>query len=76
MGPIPADFVACGDPLVRPGLLSVIFTLFTMNLADFGTPIVIGGRYKVLATEAYLQVISTANLGKASAISVLMVPQR
>ncbi|WP_054331185.1 ABC transporter permease [Merdimmobilis hominis] len=61
-------------PLVRPGLLSVIFTLFTMNLADFGTPIVIGGRYKVLATEAYLQVISTANLGKASAISVLMVP--
>lgn len=61
-------------PLVRPGLLSVLFTLFTMNLADFGTPIVIGGRYKVLATEAYLQVISTANLGKASAISVLMIP--
>ena len=48
--------------------------LFTMNLADFGTPIVIGGRFRVLATEAYLQVISTANLGKASAISVLMIP--
>ena len=61
-------------PSVRPGILSVLFTLFTMNLADFGTPIVIGGRYKVLATEAYLQVISTANLGKASAISVLMIP--
>ncbi len=61
-------------PLVRPGLLSVLFMLFTMNLADFGTPIVIGGNYKVLATEAYTQVISTANLGRASAISVLMVP--
>lgn len=61
-------------PLMRPGLFSVLFMLFTMNLADFGTPIVIGGNYKVLATEAYTQVISTANLGRASAISVLMVP--
>ena len=61
-------------PSVRSGILSVLFILFTMSLADFGTPIVIGGRYKVLATEAYLQVISTPNLGKASAISVLMVP--
>lgn len=59
--------------LVRPGILSVLFTLFTMNLADFGTPIVIGGNFKVLATEAYTQVISTANLGRASAISILMV---
>ena len=36
-------------PAVRPGMLSVLFTLFTMNLADFGTPVVIGGKYKVLA---------------------------
>ena len=61
-------------PAARPGILSIAFILFTMNLADFGTPIVMGGRYSVLATEAYLQVISTGNLGKASAISVLMIP--
>lgn len=61
-------------PMVRPGILSVLFMLFTMNLADFGTPVVIGGSFKTLATEAYLQVISTPNLGKASAISVFMVP--
>lgn len=60
-------------PAVRPGMLSVLFTLFTMNLADFGTPVVIGGKYKVLATEAYLQAISSADLGKASAISVLLL---
>ena len=48
--------------------------LFTMNLADFGTPVVIGGSFKTLATEAYLQVISSSKLGKASAISVFMVP--
>ena len=46
-----------------------------MNLADFGTPVVIGGKYKVAATEAYLQAISSADLGKASAISVpLLLP--
>lgn len=61
-------------PLVRPGILSVLFMLFTMNLADFGTPVVIGGSFRVLATEAYLQVISASSLGKASAISVVMVP--
>lgn len=61
-------------PAASSGILSVFFILFTMNLADFGTPIIIGGRYKVLATEAYLQVLSSASLGKASAISVLMIP--
>lgn len=61
-------------PSLKNGLLSVVFILFTMNLADFGTPIVIGGRYKVLATEAYLKVISTPDLGRACAISVLMIP--
>lgn len=61
-------------PLIRPALLSVLLMLFTMNLADFGTPIVIGGSFRVLATEAYLQVISSSNLGRASAISVMMVP--
>lgn len=61
-------------PSIRPGLLSILFTLFTMNLADFGTPIVVGGRFRVLATEAYLQVLSSSSLGKAAAISVLMVP--
>lgn len=61
-------------PTVKPGLWSVMFTLFTMNLADFGTPIVMGGRYKVLATEAYLQVLSSSNLGRPSAMSMLMLP--
>ena len=61
-------------PAAWPGILSVFFILFTMNLADFGTPIVIGGRYKVLATEAYLQMLSSSSLGKPAAISMLMIP--
>lgn len=61
-------------PSITPGILSVFFILFTINMADFGTPIIIGGRYQVLATEAYLQVLSSPHLGKAAAMSLLMIP--
>lgn len=61
-------------PALRPGILSAFFVLFTMNIADFSTPIIVGGKFKTLATEAYLIAVSTPNLGKAAAISVLMVP--
>lgn len=61
-------------PNLKSGILSLFFVLFTMNLADFGTPIIIGGRFRVLATEAYLTVLSSSNLGKAAAMSMLMIP--
>ncbi|WP_406244044.1 ABC transporter permease [Tissierella carlieri] len=61
-------------PSVFPGIMSVLFLQFTMNLADFGTPIIIGGKYKVLATEAYMTIFSAADLGKGAAISVLLIP--
>lgn len=61
-------------PKLLPGILSAYFLLFTMNLSDFSTPIAIGGDFKVLAEEAYLQAISTPFLGKAAAISVALVP--
>lgn len=61
-------------PAVYPGLLSAFFILFTMNLADFGTPIIIGGRYRVLATEAYLLMLSSSSLGQPAAMSMLLLP--
>lgn len=61
-------------PGAFPGIMSVLFLQFTMNLADFGTPIIIGGRFKVLATEAYMKIFSAADLGQAAAMSVLLLP--
>lgn len=61
-------------PSIFPGIMSVLFLQFTMNLADFGTPIIIGGKYKVLATEAYMTIFSAADLGKGATISVLLIP--
>jgi iron(III) transport system permease protein len=61
-------------PASFPGIMSVLFLQFTINLADFGTPIIIGGRFKVLATEAYMKIFSSGDLGKAAAMSVLLIP--
>src|SRR5204863_506358 len=43
--------------LARPGLASAALIVFILCMTDFGNPILIGGRYNVLATEIYAQVI-------------------
>ena len=47
-------------PMVKPGIIAAAFIAFVQSLSDFGTPIIIGGGFKVLAMEAYLQVIGHA----------------
>lgn len=61
-------------PGIFPTILSVLFLNFTMNLADFGTPIIIGGKFKMLATETYMTIFASGDLGKAAAMSVLLIP--
>src|SRR5690242_17034326 len=43
--------------LARPRLASAALIVFILCMTDFGNPILIGGRYNVLATEIYAQVI-------------------
>ncbi len=59
-------------PLMRPGILVVALLTFIRSLADFGTPMNIGGNFNVLATEAYLNVIAYSNLSMASTMSILL----
>jgi iron(III) transport system permease protein len=62
-------------PLVRPGLASAMLIVFILCLTDFGNPILIGGRYNVLATEIYAQVVGMNDFAAAATMSVvLMVP--
>lgn len=60
-------------PLAKPGIVAAGFLTFVKCISDFGTPIIIGGRFNVLATEAYLSVIGRGNFPRASAISVLIL---
>jgi len=62
-------------PLAKPGILVATLIAFIKSLSDFGTPIIIGGNFSVLATEAYLNVIGLYNLPRAAAMStLLMIP--
>lgn len=60
-------------PVAKPGIIAAALITFIRSLSDFGTPIIIGGGYSVLATEAYLNVIGLYDLPKASAMSTLLL---
>src|SRR5581483_8039597 len=61
--------------LARPGLASAALIVFILCMTDFGNPILIGGRYNVLATEIYAQVIGLNDFPAAAVMSVvLLVP--
>ena len=61
--------------LARPGLASAGLIVFILCMTDFGNPILIGGRYNVLATEIYAQVVGMNDFPSAAVMSVvLLVP--
>lgn len=60
-------------PLIRPAVAVCFLLSFVRSLADFSTPIVIGGRYNTLASEIYLQIIGYARLSRAAAMNMLLL---
>ena len=62
-------------PGAKYGILSAGFVVFTLVITDFGVPKVIGGRYNVLATEVYKQVVGQQNFEMGAVVSlVLLLP--
>lgn len=62
-------------PSVRYALAAASFLVFNLVVTDFGTPVVVGGDYRVLATEIYTQVFGLQRFGMAAVVSVvLLVP--
>jgi iron(III) transport system permease protein len=59
--------------LARPGLASAALVVFILCMTDFGNPILVGGRYNVLATEIYSQVIGMNDFASAATMSVVLI---
>jgi iron(III) transport system permease protein len=59
--------------VARPGLASAALIVFILCMTDFGNPILIGGRFNVLATEIYAQVIGMNDFAAASTMSVILI---
>lgn len=62
-------------PLVFPAISAGALLTFVLSIADFGTPSIVGGNVRVLATTAYNLFNSEmgGNPGLASATSVLLI---
>ncbi|TMJ12509.1 MAG: iron ABC transporter permease [Bacillati bacterium ANGP1] len=62
-------------PLARPGVAAAMLLVALYVLADFGNPLVIGGDFPILATEAWYQIEGWADQRAAAMLaSLLLLP--
>lgn len=66
-------FVTVTLPGVKYGLMSACFVVFTLVITDFGVPKVVGGKFSVMATEIYNQVIGQQNFTMGATVSVVLL---
>lgn len=60
-------------PLARPAIGGAALLVAIQVLADFGNPIMIGGNFSVLATEAWLRVEGWGDVRGAAVLSTLLL---
>lgn len=69
------QFKAITLPYLRKPLISVIFSVFTMIITDYGVPLFIGGKYTTLPVIMYEEVIGGLDYAKGSVYgAVLLFP--
>lgn len=59
-------------PIMKPAIAVCFLLSFIRSMADFSSPMIIGGAFNTLATEAYLSIIAKGNSPRASAISLIL----
>lgn len=60
-------------PLSMPGILSSVLFIAVSVLSDFGNPMIVAGRYKVLAVEIYTQLTGWLNGGASAVLGIFLV---
>jgi iron(III) transport system permease protein len=66
-------FLTVTLPGVKYGLISTGFVVFTMVMTDFGIAKVVGGRFNVLATDIYKQVVGQQNFEMGAVVGVILL---
>ncbi|MBI3709964.1 MAG: putative 2-aminoethylphosphonate ABC transporter permease subunit [Proteobacteria bacterium] len=69
----PRIFFTVTLPGAKYGLVSAGFVIFTLVMTDFGIAKVIGGRYNVLATDIYKQVIGQQNFEMGAVVGMVLL---
>ena len=69
------QFVSITLPYLRKPLISVVFSIFTMIITDYGVPLMVGGKFTTVATVMYQEVIGQLDFGKGAVYgSFLLIP--
>jgi iron(III) transport system permease protein len=66
-------FLTVTLPGVRCGLVSASLVVLTLVITDFGVPKVIGGRFNVLATDVYKQVVGQQNFQMGAVVGMVLL---
>jgi iron(III) transport system permease protein len=66
-------FLTVTLPGVKYGATSAAFVVFTLVATDFGIPKVIGGRFNVLATDVYKQVVGQQNFETGAVVGMILL---
>ncbi|MDD6486021.1 MAG: iron ABC transporter permease [Spirochaetales bacterium] len=60
-------------PLSAPGILSAVLFIAVSVMSDFGNPMIVAGRYKVLAVEIYTQLTGWVKGGTSAVLGIMLV---
>ena len=60
-------------PGIKYGLVTATFVVFTLVITDFGIPKITGGRFNVLATDIYKQVVGQNNFEMGAVVGVILL---
>ena len=60
-------------PFLRKPLISVVFSVFTMIITDYGVPLMVGGKFKTIAVVMYQDVIGQLDFGKGSVYGIILL---
>lgn len=66
-------FLTVTLPSIKYGLVSAVFVCFILAFTDFGAPKVVGGKFNILATDIYKQVIGQQNFVMGAVVSVVLL---
>jgi len=67
------QFVDVTLPRLRFALLAAAFLVFTETLTDFGSAVVVGGSYRVLAMEIYSEVVGQLDFAMGATLGVVLL---
>lgn len=67
------QFTAITLPYLRKPLISIVFTIFTMIITDYGIPLSVGGKVKTLPVLLYENAVGQLNYSTGALIGVMLL---